>query len=135
MPEVTAHEAVAAGEAVGAESSPWDAERWRRQDGKYRLAQGITDTFVGIDAQHPIVGGLFHGKLFLRPEAAPFTADDPGTQLRSKFRRAVGAIRIDNQDFVAKSHARQTLGELSGGVLGDQDGGNPLPGLSHLGRI
>jgi hypothetical protein len=81
------------------------------------------------------VGGLFDGKLLLRPEATPFTADDPGTQLRSKFRRAVGRCRNRRPGFRRRKPGSQALRELAGGVLGDQDGGDPLAGSGVMAAI
>jgi hypothetical protein len=55
----------------------------RAGKGEDGLAQGLADAFVGIDAQHPVIGRLRNGELLLRPEAAPFALD----HARAMFRR------------------------------------------------
>ena len=83
MAQIAAHEAIAAGKPVG--PAGWSGQR--RFDA---LAQTLADALVGIDAEHPVVAGLFDSELLLRPETAPFSLNDARAQLLRFFDGTVG---------------------------------------------
>jgi hypothetical protein len=69
------------------------------------------------------MGCLFHGKLFLRAEAAPVSFDDARTLLPGQRYRVVITAGIDDEDLVAEGERRQAGRQLLFGIPGDEDGG------------
>jgi hypothetical protein len=78
---------------------------------------------------------LLDRELLLGAEAAPFRADDSRAASPGEFRCAVLTTGIDDQNLVAEGEARQAVRKLTGGVLGDQYGGEELAIVRGHGQL
>ena len=85
-------------------------------------AQGLVHAFVGVQAQHPVVGGLLDRELLLAAEAFERSLEDAGAGLARDGDRGVGRARIHHDDFVAEGERRQALRQPVGLVEGDNAG-------------
>jgi len=77
------------------------------------------DALVGIEAEHPIVRGVLHGEILLRPEALPRLHDDPRAAAAGDFHGIITAARIDHDDLTGERRGREAFRELSGRVARD----------------
>ena len=119
--QIASHETIAARKAIG-------MERRHIQRHPDALLQGFADSFVGIDAKHPVVLGLRYCKLFLRPEAAPFGLHYLCAVALRQINRVIVAAGVDDNDFVAEGEGAQTRFDLARCVECDQDGRERLMG-------
>ncbi len=79
---------------------------------------------VGVDAEHPRMGRVIEREVFLADIAEPVLLHEPGTELVRDLRGRIGAVRIDNEDFVdQRRDARQAAGQVALLVQRDDAGG------------
>ena len=65
---------------------------------------------------------LLHGKLLLRPEAAPHGLDGACAAALCQLDAAILAAGIDDDNLVAEGQAVETGGQLRRPLMGNQDG-------------
>src|SRR5262249_62427821 len=71
------------------------------------------DFLVGVDRKHPGRARLLERELLLLAVAQPLLRNDPRAGALRRFERAVGAPRIDDDDFLREeAHARQTAPQI-----------------------
>src|ERR1700722_10692854 len=70
-------------------------------------AQRAGDTLVGIQAKHPVMGGVVDGELLLRTVPRPIALNDPGPQGTGKLASRIRRMRVNHHDFVTKAHGPQ----------------------------
>ena len=95
---------------------------------RYRIGHGLFDAggqrrrnaFVGIDAQHPVMGGLVNGKLLLAAEAQPLLLNQTCTGSAHDLASLVRTAGVDNDDLIAKSDGCKAGTPLIRGVPGNE---------------
>src|SRR2546430_11473607 len=88
-------------------------------------------TFVGVETEYPVVLRGVEGEVAEFAETAEFFADDAGVELPGDLDRAVGAERIDQDDFVRPLHRFEHGANLAGFVEREGVGGD-WPRCSHV---
>ena len=112
-----AHQPVRVGVAVAQEAAEIVGDARHRpagSTGEARRAQGAdlvpqlrAQTLIGIQTQHPLVLRAIDRELLLRAVTGPVALDDPGAEGGGAFARAVGGMRVDDQDLVAEAQRAQ----------------------------
>jgi len=62
----------------------------------------------------------FDCELLLCAEPGPLSLDDARTMASGEFNRSIGLARVHDDNFVGKSHAREAMPQLRGGVACDE---------------
>src|SRR5882757_4699003 len=70
-------------------------------------AQRPSDTLVGIQAKHPVMGGVVDGKLLLRTVPRPIALNDPGPQRIGNLASRIRRMRVDHNNLVTKAYGPQ----------------------------
>src|SRR3546814_10097856 len=73
-----------------------------------RLAQAFVDTFVRVQAQHPVMLALFDRESLLAAEAVERPLQHACAQAFAQLASAVDGARIDHHDFVAERERKST---------------------------
>ena len=87
--------------------------------GQFRSA-----TFVGVEAENPVVRRGVERQIAELAEPTELFADDAGIELPGDFDRAVGAERIDQDDFIRPLHAFEHGANLASFVERERVGGD-----------
>src|SRR5690606_39163287 len=106
-----------------------------------RLQLG-TQRLVGVQAEDPVVAGLFDRELFLASEAVERALDHPGACCARELAGAIGGAGVDHDDLVAEGQRRQAAADAVGLVeaddrrreLGQRTWGACVGGGWHVGR-
>src|SRR5712672_3241340 len=70
-------------------------------------AQRASDTLVGIQAKHPVVGSVLDGELLLRTVPRPIALNDPGPQRTGNLASRIRRMGVNHNDFVTKADGAQ----------------------------
>src|SRR5207342_2373164 len=89
-----------------------------------RRTQLRADAFVGVQAQDPVVGGLFDRELFLAAETVERPRNHACTQRLGDRARGIGRMRVDHHDLVAERERGEAVANAVGLVERDNARGN-----------
>jgi len=103
------------------------------------------ELLVGVHRENPVVRGGFGGEVFLLAVVCPIVNDEICAVLAGDFFGAIGAARVDDDDFVGDAGERsEGAGKIDFFVEGDEAGGDAIhwrrersgdESVSHIGRL